>query len=155
MCDTLGMAGADDVVTGDDARLERHRRLVRREQDERRTALVAVLVLCAVPFLMLGNLLSTFRLIGGAEEGVESIRTYEVLLVLAPIAFIVAMVLGARTGRQGVQILALTLVPIVLLTAYVFAVPQGRWSSPTGFHFPSRDVLACYSGTDSCEEYGG
>ena len=154
------MTGADEVVGGegvggDVARAERRRRRARREQDERRIALVAVVVLCAVPFLMFGNLVSTLRLIGGNEEGLASIRTYEVLLVLAPIAFLVAMVLGARTGRRGVLLLALTMVPIVLITAYVFAVPQGRWHSPNGFTFPSRDVPACYSGTDSCAEYGG
>jgi hypothetical protein len=154
------MTGADDmvggdVVRGDDARGEQRRRRAQHEHDERRIALVAVAVLCAVPFVMFGNLVSTFRLIGGSEEGLASVRTYEVLLVLAPIAFLVAMVLGARTGRRGVLLLALTMVPIVLITAYVFAVPQGRWHSPDGFTFPSRDVPACYSGTDSCAEYGG
>lgn len=114
-----------------------------------------MLVLCAVPFLMLGNLVSTFRLIGGSEEGLASVRAYEVLLVVAPVAFLVAMVLGARTGRRGVQLLALTMVPIVLIAAYVFAVPQNRWHTPGGFQFPGRDAPACYSGTDSCDEYGG
>lgn len=149
------MTGANDLVTGDDARAERLRRRVRREQDQRRAALVAVLVLCAVPVAMLVNLVSTFRLIGGAEEGVASIRAYEVLLVLAPIAFVVAMVLGARTGRRGVQLLALTMVPIVMIAAYVLAVPQGRWHGLYGFDFSDHRAPVCISGTGNCDEYGG
>ncbi|WP_022905334.1 hypothetical protein [Curtobacterium sp. B18] len=122
---------------------------------ERRVALGAVLVLCAVPVALLVNLVSTLRLFDDNVEGPAAIRTYEGLLVLGVVAFLAALVTGVRRGRRVVVVVALVMVPIVLAAGYVGQVPQGRWHLPDDSPGPRRDVPACFSGTDSCAEYGG
>lgn len=154
------MVGVDDAATDDPvgleyARLERERRRGRGARVERRVALAAVLVLCVVPVAMFATIVSTLRLFGDNVESPGAVHTYEFLLVLEYVAFFVAVLFGVRTGRTGVVVTALVTAPIVLVAAYVLAVPQGRWNQTDSDPGRDRHVPACFSGTDDCAEYGG
>ncbi len=136
------MTGTGDQVAADAARDRRR---------SGRTAVVAALLTCAVPVVMLLNVMGAWTLYG-PEETPAHVRTYELLLVATPVLVVVAVVSAVRSGVRWPAFVALTMVPIVLVAAYVLAVPQGRWADIPSL---SNDTPACWSGTDSCAESGG
>lgn len=136
------MTGTGDQVAADAAR--DHRR-------SGRTAVVAALLTCAVPVVMLLNVMSAWTLYG-PEETPAHVRTYELLLVATPVLVVVAVVSAVRSGVRWPAFVALTMVPIVLVAAWVLAVPQGRWADIPSL---TNDTPACWSGTDSCAGSGG
>lgn len=136
------MTGTGDQVAADAARDRRR---------SGRTAVVAGLLTCAVPVVMLLNVMSAWTLYG-PEETPAHVRTYELLLVATPVMVVVAVVSAVRSGVRWPAFVALTMVPIVLVAAWVLAVPQGRWADIPSL---SNDTPACWSGTDSCAESGG
>lgn len=136
------MTGTGDQVAADAARDRRR---------SGRTAVVAALLTCAVPVVMLLNVMGTWTLYG-PDETPAHVRTYELLLVATPVMVVVAVVSAVRSGVRWPAFVALTMVPIVLVAAWVLAVPQGRWADIPSL---SNDTPACWSGTDSCAESGG
>ncbi len=118
-------------------------------------AVTSGLLFCGMPVVLFGNVLSTLRLFDGPDESPAAVHRYEVLLVVAAVLLVVALVTAARTGVRWVAFTSLTLVPVVLLAAYVFAVPQGRWHDDGGSGPLPANYHPCYSGTDSCAQYGG
>lgn len=112
---------------------------------------MAALLTCAVPVVMLLNVMTAWTLYG-PEETPAHVRTYELLLVATPVLVVTAVVGAVRSGVRWPAFVALTMVPIVLVAAYVLAVPQGRWSDIPSL---SNDAPACWSGTDSCADSGG
>lgn len=149
------MTAAGDRVAAEYARHQEERRRGRGPRVERRLAVTAVLLLLAMPVAMLANLVSTFRLWGGPDETPASVHTYEALLVAAGVLLVASVVLAVRAGVRWVAFTALTMVPVLLVTAYLFSVPQGRWHQDGGSGPLPADHHPCYSGTDSCAEYGG
>lgn len=136
------MTGTGDQVAAD---------AVRDRRRSGRTAVVAALLTFAVPVVMLLNVMGAWTLYG-PEETPAHVRTYELLLVATPVLVVVAVVGAVRSGVRWPAFVALTMVPIVLVAAYVLAVPQGRWADIPSL---SNDTPACWSGTDSCADSGG
>ncbi len=122
---------------------------------ERRLAVTAGLLFCSMPVVLLGNFVSTLRLFDGPDESPASVHRYEGLLVLAGLLLVAALVLAVRAGVRWVAFTTLTLVPVVLVAAVVLSVPQGRWHDDGGSGPLPDDYHPCYSGTDSCAQYGG
>jgi len=149
------MTSAGERVAAEYARHQEEHRRGRGRRVERRVAVTAGLLMCALPVAMLVNLVSTFRLWGGPEETPASVHTYEALLVAAGVLLVASIVLAVRTGVRWVAFTALTMVPIVLVAAYLFSVPQGRWHQDGGSGPLPADYHPCYSGSGSCDEYGG
>lgn len=122
---------------------------------ERRLAVIVGLLFCSMPVVLLGNFVSTLRLFDGPDESPAAVHRYEALLVAAGLLLVAALVLAVRTGVRWVAFASLTVVPVVLVVAYVFSVPQDRWHVDGGSGPLPANYHPCYSGTDSCAQYGG
>lgn len=142
------MSGTGNRVTGGRTPGERggrHRAVVGR------VGAAAALAVCAVPVVMVLNVVSTWTF-SGPDPTTANVRVYELLLVASPVLVVVAVVAAVRSGVRWPAFVALTMVPVVLVAAYLLALPEGRWSDLPSLQ---NDTPACWSGTDSCAESGG